>query len=90
MTSEEVLRNVADALLAVKHQGKRAQTVYVHPAALNALRVAHAHPDPRGWEPLLTNPPCMVFGVWVDTKTSLREDEVEVAIDPLFNQSTVT
>jgi hypothetical protein len=88
MTSEEVLRNVADAIRAVECQGKRALTVYVHPTALNALLVAHAHPDPQGRELWVHNPEYMVFGVWLKTRSTLREDEVEVAIDPVFVQST--
>jgi len=89
MTPEEILRNVADSIRTVERQGKRAQTVYVHPSALNLLRLAHAHPDPRGQVPWVNEPQCFVFGVNIKTKLSLREDEVEVTIDPVFDQAVV-
>ncbi len=89
MTSEEVLHSIADAILAVQRQGKRAQTVFIHPLALNVLLSADYHPDPQGRELWVSNPEYLVFGLDLRSKATLREDEVEIVIDPVVAQSTV-
>jgi hypothetical protein len=85
MTHEEVLHNIADAIRAVERQGKRADKVYIHPVALSALIGNDFPPDPRGFKPLTPPSQYLVFGLDLRTKPTLREDEVEIVLDPVFD-----